>query len=198
MNKFFFKPDSREAKSLQKILRSKNSNFLKYKYEGESKNKIPHTLERFGKKIFENQDRNEYTEAGLPYDLEMLQNYFTDTYTQEIFYFMGQRHIEEARYNNGIPEGAVKLLIGIEGLDYNHYLYCNFYNGVPHGQAMLYESYKLSHDLYEFFNGSIVHATSFNDLDNKELGEIIENWKKNQPLFNMMKEDLELYDDIEL
>ena len=194
MKKKFFKPDSREAKSLQKILRSKKSNFLKYKYEGETKNKIPHTPESFGKKFFEEQDRNEYTEAGLPYDLEMLQNYFTNTYAKESFYFMGQRYIEEARYINGIPEGPVKLHIGIEGLDYNHYLYCNFTKGIPHGQAMLYESYKFSHDLYEFINGSIVQATSFDDLDNKELGKIIENWKKNEPLFNMMKYDLELYD----
>ena len=68
--------------------------------------------------------------------------------------YMGQRYIEEARYINGIPEGPVKLHIGIEDLDYNHYLYCNFTKGIPHGQAMLYESYKFSHDLYEFINGS--------------------------------------------
>ena len=192
--KNFFNPNSIESKSLQKILKSKKSKFLKYRYEGETKNKIPHTPESFGTKFFEEQDRNDYTEAGFPYDLEMLQNYFTNTYAQESFYFMGQRYVEEARYINGVPEGPVKLTIGIEGLDYNHYLYCNFKNGLPNGSAMLYESYKLSHDLYEFDNGSIVNATSFDNLTDLELSKITDNWKKYKNLYNLMKEDLELYE----
>ena len=69
----------------------------------------------------------------------------------------------------------------------------NFKNGLPNGSAMLYESYKLSHDLYEFDNGSIVSATSFDNLTDLELNKITDNWKKNKNLYNLMKEDLELY-----
>ena len=184
MGENFFEPDSREAKSLQKILKDKNSEYLKYTYEGEIQNGVPHTPDGYGLKIFEEQNRKNYTDAGLPYDLEMLKKYFSHRYARESFYFMGQRLSEKARYIKGKPNGAARLLIGIEGLDYQHHLYCNFKDSIIHGPSLLYESYRSTYELYVFNSGEIVET---HDLQDEVW--IVKAWKQDNALFHLMKED---------
>lgn len=218
MKRYFDKNDI-DSINLQKILKSKKSRELKFIYKGKNKNGKPHTEKDFGIKNFEDDtdlqskiaSLNYKIQYGYPtdkdieeknklmkkkrapdYDIELLKNYIKGTYTQEFFYSLGPRASEKAQYKNGVPHGAAYLGLGLAGVEYYHDLYCTFDNGIIDGDCFYY--YRFQHELIRFKKGEIITHISFDNLTDKQLSSLLDSWKNNQYLYELMKDDLELYE----
>ena len=213
MDKFknhFYDKNSVDAKAVQQIIKSKKSIELKYSYKGKTKNNQPHTPNGYGEKEFEFIDKalEEYQrkqvgkrppisimDLGLDkppapskpnYDLELLRDYAQNTYTKEFFHWCGQRIYELAEYKNGKPHGAVHLVIGIDGLDYEHNFFCFFKDGVPDGNCIYYETHTDNKSYYTFSEGKLLSSYSIESMEKDYVKKILKEFKSNAILWNCM------------
>ena len=213
MDKFknhFYDKNSVDAKTVQQIIKSKKSIELKYSYKGKTKNNQPHTPNGYGEKEFEFIDKalEEYQrkqvgkrppisimDLGLDkppspskpnYDLELLRDYAQNTYTKEFFHWCGQRIYELAEYKNGKPHGAVHLVIGIDGLDYEHNFFCFFKDGVPDGNCIYYEPHTDNKSYYTFSEGKLSSSYSIENMGTNYVKKILKEFKSNAIIWNCM------------
>ena len=214
----FYKKDSVDAKAVQSIIKNKKAIELKYEYLGKLKNNLPHTPNGYGEKKFEFVDKalEDYQrkqvgkrppisimdlaldEAPPPskpnYDLELLRDYGQNTYTKEFFHSCGQRITELAEYKNGKPHGAVHLVIGINGLDYEHNFFCFFKNGIPDGMCVYYETYMDDKWIIQFTDGQMLFSEDIENIEIKNVSKILEEFKNNKILWKCMHyKSLDLY-----
>ena len=120
------------------------------------------------------------------YDLELLRDYAKNTYTKEFFHWCGQRIYELAEYKNGKPHGAVHLVIGIDGLDYEHNFFCFFKDGVPDGNCIYYETHTDNKSYYTFSEGKLLSSYSIESMETDYVKKILKEFKSNEILWNCM------------